>query len=111
MKDFHKTAKSKLDVARDIIIKVNRLKKDLTEDDETNLLNNFRDNMFSYSKLVNDAIEDKLVTGDEMEDIQIIEKKILQDARAIMLEDGKISKGENDLIMKLIELFEKLTLQ
>ena len=108
MDDFQKTARSKLDAARNIIIKVNKLSETLTDEDENALLDNFRDNMFSYSKLVNKAIEDDLVTFEEMEEIQIIEKKILQESRAIMLEDGEISRGESELIHKLIELFENL---
>ena len=111
MDDFQKIARSKLDAARDIIIKVNKLNETFTEVDETKLLNNFRDNMFSYSKLVNKAIDDDLVTIEEMEEIQIIEKKILQEARAIILEDGEISKGEGELIHKLIEFFESLDSQ
>jgi hypothetical protein len=108
MDDFQNSARSKLDAAREIIVKVNKLSETFTEADETALLNNFRDNMFSYSKLVNKAFDDDVVTIEEMEEIQIIEKKILQESRAIMLEDGEISKGEGELISKLIELFENL---
>lgn len=111
MDDFKKTAQSKLDAANKIIVKIDSLNNTLTEDDETNLINNFRTNMHSYSKMVSNAMDDDVVTLDEMEEIQIIEKKILQEARAIILEDGEISKGEGELIRKLIELFESLDIQ
>ncbi|MCY3413154.1 MAG: hypothetical protein INQ03_16060 [Candidatus Heimdallarchaeota archaeon] len=109
MEDFKETAQKRLENARDTIIKIKSLKKaDLNMDEEA-LLKNFRANLYEYSKLINQALEDNEVTPEELSEIQIREKKILQDARATILADGEVSKQEQELLEKLIDLFISMT--
>lgn len=109
MTDYTIKAKEKLEKLKTIDKELRELKNKSFSDEENALFQNFSNSIRNCYALIKKTLEDDVVDPGEMEHIQIIEKKILQDARATILEDGKVSDDENALLKKLIAIFEPLT--
>ncbi len=109
MSEHLEQTRNKLSRIKDIENDLKKIKTKKFTSDENALYLNFKNNIIEYDKLVNSILADGKVSMEEMENIQIIEKKILQDARATVLEDGKVTSEEAILLKKLIAIFETLT--
>lgn len=80
---------------------------ELTEE-EIMLINSISMNVNRFYDVVEAAIADEQVTDEELEEIHVFEKRIIQEASSEAFKDGKISPEERALLTKLIFIMETM---
>ncbi len=76
--------------------------------EEQQIINSISANVNSLYNYVNAAMVDEEITDEEMENIHVLEKRIIQEASSEAFKDGKISTDEKALLTRLILLMEEM---
>ncbi len=101
---------SKLKKAKEIIGELNKIAEADGEIslEEMQLLNSINFNLEKFFSLVSSAANDGVITDEELVQIHVFEKRIIQEASSKAFEDGRISNEERALLTKLILLMEEM---
>ena len=78
--------------------------------EEKDLLNSIKKGIDEYQEILSKSLEDNKVTEEELEEIHILEKRILQDASAQVFSDGTVSEDEKAIMKEIIKIIEDLAL-
>jgi hypothetical protein len=76
--------------------------------EEMNLLNTINYNFENFRKVIETALEDGILSDQEMESLHSYEKMIVHSASSEVFKDGVISKDERNLLFSLIKYFEEI---
>ncbi len=109
-KDRLEEMKKKMEKAKTIVDQLQEVAEidgELTVE-ETRLINSIATNVDRFYTLIESAIADQTITDEEMEQIHIYEKRIIQEASSEAFRDGKISPEERALLTKLIFIMETM---
>ncbi|RMG35435.1 MAG: hypothetical protein D6732_09320 [Methanobacteriota archaeon] len=102
--------KKKMETAKTIVEQLQEVAEidgELTVE-ETRLINSIAMNVNEFYNLVEAAMADNTITDEELEEIHVYEKRIIQEASSEAFKDGKISPEERALLTKLIFIMETM---
>ncbi len=102
---------TKLDISKELLQTLSEVANEdgkITEE-ELSLLSTIEKNVSLLQAEIMQILQHNEITGENLEILHMIEKRIVQDASSEVFNDGVVSSDEKKLIVQLFELVSKMT--